>query len=45
MSAEWISAQDDGQAVEAARKMINGYTCELWERSRLVIRLPEGREV
>ena len=37
-SAEWIEAEDDEAAIEAAKKMMDGYKYELWERSRLVIR-------
>jgi hypothetical protein len=44
MSAEWIDAEEDGEAIEAAKKMMDGHPrYEVWERSRLVIRL-EGRK-
>ena len=39
MSAEWIDADDDKTAIETAKELMNGYPCELWERSRLVLRL------
>ncbi len=39
VSAEWIDANDDDAAIEAAKGMMDGHPCELWERSRLVIRL------
>ena len=37
VSAEWIDADNDPAAVEAAKKMMDGLRYELWERSRLVI--------
>ena len=43
VSAEWIDAEDDNTAIEAAKDLMNGYPCELWERSRLVIRLDRKR--
>jgi hypothetical protein len=41
VSAEWIDAEDDNTAIEAAKDMVDGHTCELWARSRFVIRLPK----
>lgn len=38
-SAEWIEADSDEAAVEAAKDMMNGQPWELWQRSRLVIRI------
>jgi hypothetical protein len=38
-SAEWIEADDDEAAIEAAKQLMDGHRYELWERSRLVIRL------
>jgi hypothetical protein len=38
-SAEWIEADDDETAIEAAKQLMDGHRYELWERSRLVIRL------
>ena len=38
-SAEWIDADDDDAAIEAAKKMMDGARYELWANSRLVIRL------
>ena len=38
-SAEWIEADDDEAAIEAAKRMMDGHRYELWERSRLVISL------
>jgi hypothetical protein len=43
VSAEWIDADDDTAAIEAANDMMDGHPCELWERSRLVIRLERKR--
>ena len=37
VSAEWIDAETDPAAIEAAKKMMDGLRYELWERSRLVI--------
>ena len=37
VSAEWIDADEDAAAIEAAKKMMDGLRYELWERSRLVI--------
>ena len=42
-SADWIEASDDDTAIEAAKEMMDGHPCELWERSRLVIRLERKR--
>ena len=43
MSAEWIDAEDDKAAIEAAKNMMDGHPCELWAQSRLVIRLERKR--
>lgn len=37
VSAEWIDADEDSAAIEAAKTMMDGLRYELWERSRLVI--------
>ena len=42
-SAEWIDAEDDETAIEAAKKMIDGHKYELWANSRMVIRLERKR--
>ena len=39
VSAEWIDAGDDEAAIQAAKDMVDGHACELWARSRFVIRL------
>lgn len=36
VSAEWIDADDDPAAIDAAKNMMDGLRYELWERSRLV---------
>lgn len=38
-SAEWIDADDDKGAVEAAKTMMKGQDCEVWQGTRLVARL------
>jgi hypothetical protein len=38
-SAEWIEADDDHAAIEAAKETHDGYECELWQGRRLVARL------
>lgn len=45
-SAEWIEADDDRAAIEAARDRFDGGDCEVWQGRRLVARLPDtlGRE-
>jgi len=43
MSAEWIDAVDDKAAVEAAMKFVDGCRYELWDHSRLVMRLDPRR--
>jgi cobalamin biosynthesis protein CbiG len=39
-SGEWIEADDDETAIEAAKKMMDGHECELWQGKRLVARIP-----
>lgn len=38
-SGEWFDAEDDEAAVEAAKNMMDGHDCELWQGSRLVARI------
>ena len=38
-SAEWIEADSDEAAIEAAEDSRDGRLCELWQNSRLVVRL------
>jgi hypothetical protein len=42
-SAEWIEADDDDTAIEAAKEMMDGHGWELWNRTRMVIRLEAKR--
>ena len=35
-SGEWFEADDDETALEVAKKMMDGYDCELWQGKRLV---------
>lgn len=43
VSAEWIDADEDSAAIEAAKKMMDGLKYELWANSRLVIRFDRNR--
>jgi hypothetical protein len=38
-SAEWIEADDDEAAIEAAKERHDGYECEVWQGPRLVARI------
>ena len=38
-SADWIDADDDEIAIEAAKEIYDGRECELWHGRRLVARL------
>jgi hypothetical protein len=38
-SGEWIEADDDLAAIEAAKEKFDGGRCEIWQGSRLVARL------
>jgi hypothetical protein len=38
-SGEWIDADDDQQAIEAARDRFGDGHCEIWQGPRLVARL------
>ena len=42
-SAEWLEADDDKAAMEAADEKRDGRACELWQNSRLVARMESGR--
>lgn len=42
-SGEWFEADDDDDAVEVARQMMDGHDCELWQGSRLVARIRRER--
>jgi cobalamin biosynthesis protein CbiG len=38
-SGEWIEADSDEAAIEAAKKLMDGHDCELWRGRRLVARI------
>ena len=38
-SGEWIEADDDRAAIEAAKEKFDGKRCEVWQGSRLIARL------
>jgi hypothetical protein len=38
-SGEWIEAEGDREAIEAARNRFDGGHCEIWQGPRLVARL------
>jgi hypothetical protein len=40
-SGEWIEAEGDQQAIEAARNRFDGGHCEIWQGPRLVARLQQ----
>lgn len=42
-SGEWIEADDDHEAIEAATKRFDGGHCEIWQGPRLVARLERRR--
>jgi hypothetical protein len=43
-SAEWIDADDDCEAIEAAKTKFDGGHCEVWQGPRLVARLDRSGE-
>lgn len=43
-SGEWIEADDDQAAIEAAREKYDGSECEVWQGARLVARVNFRRE-
>jgi hypothetical protein len=38
-SGVWFDAEDDRAAIEAARTLMDGHDCELWQGRRFVARL------
>lgn len=43
-AGEWVEAEDDATAIEAAKEQMDGHDCELWQRTRLVGRIPRKRK-
>jgi len=43
VSADWIEAADDGEAIAAAEASGFGTKCELWDGERLVAELRDQR--
>jgi len=43
-SAEWIDADDDPAAIEAAKRRFDGAHCEVWQGPRLVARVGPQRK-
>jgi hypothetical protein len=43
-TAEWLDAEGDGAAIEAAEEIRGTRACELWQNSRLVARLERNGE-
>ena len=41
-AAEWIEAQDDAAAMDAARALNKSIACELWQGQRFVGRVESG---
>ena len=39
-SGEWFEAEDDQNAIEVAKQIMDGKDCELWQGSRFVARIP-----
>ena len=42
-SAIWIDAEDDADAIEVAKNMMDGHDCELWQGKRFIARIPHDR--
>jgi hypothetical protein len=42
-SGEWIEADDDQAAIEAAKERFDGERCEVWQGPRLVARVDRPR--
>ncbi len=42
-SGEWFEADTDAAAIEAAKEMMDGVDCELWQGPRLVARIERRR--
>lgn len=42
-AGEWLEASDDDHALETARSLANGGSCEVWLQDRLVGIVARGR--
>jgi hypothetical protein len=42
---DWIVADTDAQAIDAARAVKGAAKCELWEKRRLVATIESGRAI
>jgi hypothetical protein len=40
ISAEWLEADSDEEAIAAARAQCKSVACEVWRRNRFVARIP-----
>jgi hypothetical protein len=43
-AAEWLAADDDENAIRSAKDLKKNVPCELWDRNRLVARIPAFEE-
>ena len=39
---DWLEAEDDSQAIATAREQNPDADCELWQKERLIARIPVG---
>lgn len=44
-SADWVEADDDKSAIEAAEELHQGRKCELWQGNRLVTVIDARRAI
>jgi hypothetical protein len=44
VTAEWVEASDDQGALQEAQTRREGAQCELWDRNRLVARIPDPKQ-
>jgi hypothetical protein len=44
-SGEWFEADDDETAIAAAKEMMDGVDCELWQGTRRVARIPHEQKI
>ena len=44
-AAEWLSADDEAHAERLARDLQASTTVELWNRNRLVVRIPPAESI